>query len=183
MAQTRDGAIKSAARLLGTTEQQYRRNLDAGNKWCVACKRWHPKESFGRDSSRSDGLAVGCRDGRNIKHRLRYVKRNRPEKGRAFVPARDGDRKQARGRINYFVHAGILDDPDNLPCVDCGHQYAPGGRRHEYDHYLGYAAIHHEDVQAVCSRCHYHRERKRTGKVQNDLTTGRFNGKREALER
>jgi hypothetical protein len=41
------------------------------------------------------------------------------------------------------------------------HIHGPGKRRHEYDHYLGYAAEHHEHVQAVCSKCHHEREEKR----------------------
>jgi len=49
-------------------------------------------------------------------------------------------------------------------CAQCGrlcgwcHAYATGERRHEYDHYLGYAPEHHEHVQAVCTTCHGARE-------------------------
>jgi hypothetical protein len=42
--------------------------------------------------------------------------------------------------------------PNDLPCADCGHTYAPGGRRHEYDH---------REVQPVCTTCHHARERAR----------------------
>jgi hypothetical protein len=48
-----------------------------------------------------------------------------------------------------------------LTCIDCGHIWNPGERRHEYDHYLGYDAEHHEHVEPVCSRCHCNREMKR----------------------
>jgi hypothetical protein len=48
-----------------------------------------------------------------------------------------------------------------LPCTDCGHEWQPGERRHEYDHHLGYAPEHHEHVQVVCTVCHHERERAR----------------------
>ena len=78
------------------------------------------------------------------------------------MPSRDGDKKQARRRVNYLVDIGLLPDPDDVPCVDCGHLGADGPR-HEYDHYLGYSAEHHEDVEAVCSGCHHKREAVRDG--------------------
>lgn len=74
------------------------------------------------------------------------------------MPARDGDKIQARQRINVEVRTGHRPHPNALPCVDCGHIWARGERRHEYDHFLGYAAEHHLDVQAVCSRCHTKRD-------------------------
>lgn len=67
---------------------------------------------------------------------------------------RDDDRVQARQRINVEVQAGRRPHPNELPCVDCGHIWKPGERRHEYDHYLGYSAAHHYDVQSVCTKCH-----------------------------
>jgi hypothetical protein len=73
--------------------------------------------------------------------------------------ARDGDREQARGRVNHLVRVGLLPDPNDVPCTDCGHTGTD--RRHEYDHHHGYAPAHHEDVQAVCSGCHHRRERAR----------------------
>ena len=52
-----------------------------------------------------------------------------------------------------------MPDPGGVPCTDCGH--LGDDLRHEYDHYLGYAAEHHEDVQAVCSQCHHDRSDRR----------------------
>lgn len=77
---------------------------------------------------------------------------------RAPLAPRDGDKHQARARIGRLVREGRLPSPRTLPCVDCGHLWAPGERPHEYDHFLGYGAAHHLDVQAVCSVCHYARE-------------------------
>lgn len=74
--------------------------------------------------------------------------------GPAPHPARDGDRVQARQRINVEVRTGRRPHPNTLPCVDCGHVWKPGERRHEYDHHLGYAPEHHLDVEPVCTTCH-----------------------------
>ena len=84
-----------------------------------------------------------------------------PETGRpgpSPKPAVDGDKKQARHRVNMEVRAGALPDPNSLPCADCGHVYADGERRHEYDHHNGYTAEHHLTVQAVCTVCHSRRD-------------------------
>ncbi|MES9261449.1 hypothetical protein ABEQ23_12325, partial [Cutibacterium acnes] len=78
---------------------------------------------------------------------------------------RNGDKIQARQRINVEVRTGKRPHPNTLPCVDCGHVYAPGERRHEYDHYLGYAAEHHFSVQAVCTLCHAKRDNENARKT------------------
>lgn len=79
-----------------------------------------------------------------------------------FGPApqapRDGDKKQARQRINVLVRTGRMPHPNTLPCVDCGHVWTAGERRHEYDHHKGYAAEHHYDVEPVCTLCHAKRD-------------------------
>lgn len=75
--------------------------------------------------------------------------------GPAPKPPRDGDRLQARQRVNVEVRTGRRPHPNMLPCADCGHFYGVDSqRRHEYDHYLGYDAVHHSDVQPVCTVCH-----------------------------
>lgn len=80
-------------------------------------------------------------------------------------PPRDGDKVQARQRINVLVRTGRLAHPNTLACVDCGHIWKPGERRHEYDHYLGYAAEHHYDVQPVCTLCHSERDNAEANKT------------------
>lgn len=76
-------------------------------------------------------------------------------------PPVDGDRKQARQRINVEVRTGRRPHPNALPCADCGHVWSHGDRRHEYDHHKGYAAEHHYDVEAVCTTCHAQRSYRR----------------------
>lgn len=72
--------------------------------------------------------------------------------GPAPKPPRDGDRKQARQRINVLVRTGRLPRPGSLPCSRCGHR--GDDRRHNYHHHNGYAAAHHYDVVVVCTKCH-----------------------------
>ena len=105
-------------------------------------------------------------------------------------PPRDGDRKQARQRINVEVRTGKRPHPNTIPCADCGHLWSPGERRHEYDHHLGYAAKHHYDVESVCTICHSHRDNPKAltdrcirGHLFTDINTGRKpNGNRFCKE-
>lgn len=155
------GARKAAARRVGLTLTEYDARVLAGLKWCIGCKDWHPVEDFAVDRSRGDGRMPTCFDARRARYRATYVPSPRPEPGRRYAEARDGDTKQARGRVNYLITAGLLPAPNGVPCVDCGHVWAPGKCRHEYDHHLGYAAEHHEDVEAVCMYCHHARTQRR----------------------
>lgn len=155
------GVEKTSAARIGVTLEEYRERVAAGGKWCGGCKAWHDRSEFAADRSRYDGLTANCREYRLRRSRERYQPRPRPLKGRRYAAARDGDQRQARGRVNYLVDAGLIPDPNDLPCADCGHVYTPEGRRHEYDHYLGYAPEHHEDVEAVCTTCHHARETER----------------------
>lgn len=156
MAGTTEGAEKRAAQNAGVSLTEYRRLRSVGLKYCTRCKIWEPVSGFGLDPSRNDGLAAACRQSRGHHSRSAYTPRAR-KRGKRLVEPRDNDRKQARGRVNHLVTVGVLPRPGSLPCKDCGH--IGEGRRHEYDHYLGYSPEHHEDVEAVCSKCHHHRER------------------------
>lgn len=127
-------------------------------KLCSDCREIKPVSAFARDRTRTDGLTYRCRECRNAHSRARYAPKPGPTPGRRFVEARNGDQAQARRRINYLVEAGLIPAPNALPCADCGHVHAPGERRHEYDHHLGYSSEHHEDVEAVCTTCHHARE-------------------------
>lgn len=97
------------------------------------------------------------------KHReaLRAASLARVIPGARRVAARDGDVRQANDRVHTLIRRGFLPHPKTLPCTDCGQVWMPGLSRHEYDHYLGYAAEHHETVQPVCSKCHHAREKAR----------------------
>jgi len=158
MAQTKEGAFKIAAKKVGISIDEYNSYVSRGLKWCIGCRKWHEKSVFGKDKSRWDGLSAICIESRSKRSRTLYKPKPRQPKGRSFIPARNGDKIQARGRINYFVTCGLIPHPNELPCTDCGHIFKKGGRRHEYDHHKGYAAQHHEDVEPVCSMCHATRD-------------------------
>jgi hypothetical protein len=94
--------------------------------------------------------------------------------GPAPMPPRDGDKVQARQRINVEVRTGRRAHPNSLPCADCRHVWNPGERRHEYDHHNGYAAAHHYDVEAVCTVCHRRRVAERRELEQRRGPDGRY---------
>ncbi len=160
MAQTKEGAIKMASKKIGISEAEYIQNVKAQKKWCYLCREWHDLAEFGVDSYNGDGLSSICRSSRNKRAKEKYIPKERTwELGRSFVTERDGDRKQARGRVNYLVKIGLLPKPNAVRCVDCGH-ISTETERHEYDHYLGYSKNNHEDVEVVCSKCHHLRHPK-----------------------
>lgn len=166
MSGTHEGAILGHARRWGIGAAEYKRRARRHQKWCTSCKAWHPRSAFALDRSRSDGLAAYCKQSRRTGHPRGWHGRAaiNPVTGRpgpAPTPPRDDDRRQARQRINVEVRSGRRLRPNALPCVDCGHVWRPGERRHEYDHHLGYSSAHHLDVQAVCTLCHHKRGRLR----------------------
>lgn len=155
------GCRKVAAPKAGMSLEDYISRVESGQKWCTGCKEWHSREAFGADASRADGLAAQCLRWRKRHYDATHVRKGRQSRAGLFlVPTRDGDKKQARARVNHAVDAGRLPDPNSLPCADCGHEH-DGERRHEYDHHMGYSAEHQLTVQAVCSVCHKRREAER----------------------
>ncbi|WP_331736844.1 HNH endonuclease (plasmid) [Streptomyces canus] len=54
------GAIKTAARRLGVSVEEYQRRRAADEKWCRLCKQWKPAVTFAKDASRGDGLKSIC---------------------------------------------------------------------------------------------------------------------------
>lgn len=163
------GIAKVTADRLGLSLEEYRLRA-TGLKWCTACKEWHQVTAFNRDSSRGDGLATYCsksrRTGRPLGwHEKPNINPLTGKPGPVPKPSRDGDKKQARARINHQVQNGLRPRPNTLPCSDCGHIWN-GGPRHEYHHYLGYAAEHHFDVVTVCSLCHELHDSEKKAQMQ-----------------
>ncbi len=161
MAQTKTGAALIAARRNGMSLRQYICLIEKGLKKCSYCKGWIDKKLFNKDVTRYDKLSTICRECQKIRYKDKYISKPRPAKGRRFVLPRENDKKQARARINYLIEAGLLDNPNNVKCVDCGHLSKIDNRRHEYDHYLGYGDKQHEIVEVVCSKCHHEREKEK----------------------
>ncbi len=162
MAQTAEGAKRIAAAKSGVSVAEYDQRKARGLKWCIGCEAWEQVANFGSDSSRYDGLAAACLDYRRQRSKELYAPV--PQSARKpYGPPRDkpreGDKRQARKSVNLMVRTGRMVRPGDLPCFDCGH--TANDRRHEYDHFMGYAAEFHLVVQAVCTRCHTKRELKR----------------------
>lgn len=178
MAITPEGARKIAAAKAGVSIEEYLQRQASGFKHCVLCRDWHNAEAFGKDRTRYDGLASSCRDAKARRHRECYKPKERTKPpGPAPMLARDGDKVQARQRINVLVRTGKLASPNDLPCAGCGH--SGDDRRHEYDHHRGYAAEHHYEVEAVCSVCHSRRQAERGEYVRVRGANGRFAVKKE----
>lgn len=104
--------------------------------------------------------------------------------------ATEPEKLRARAQVNAHVQAGKLPAPNTLPCADCGHRWAPGERRHEYDHPRGYTGKHKLDVEPVCTRCHARRDSpkkaqthcKRGHPFSKENTILARNGTRHCLE-
>lgn len=157
------GVMKVAAHRCGMAPEAYLEKLADGQKRCTSCKEWRSADAFGADSTRADGRSACCLDCRGSRYRKTYVPHPLAPglSGPQPKPARDGDRKQARQRINVEVRGARRPHPNTLACVDCGHVWKQGERRHEYDHHNGYAAKHHYDVVPVCTQCHHRRDNAR----------------------
>ncbi len=137
---TPERRMKQGATKLGISFEEYRGHVDSGEKWCTACKAWHPRSDFKRDRTRTDGLQTRC---------LASFR----GKGRS---PRDPQKERARHAINGDVFHGRRPRASALPCTDCGH--LGDDRRHEYDHHLGYDEAHIREVEPVCTVCHADRE-------------------------
>lgn len=61
MGQSKEGAKKVAAKLIGMTTEEYLEKINSGLKHCISCKEWHTKDKFRKDKSRPDGLAYRCK--------------------------------------------------------------------------------------------------------------------------
>jgi len=157
---SRTGVIKAWSDRLGVTVEEYEDHRDNGRKWCGGCSEFVSNSLFGKDASRYDGLASQCLGCRRARTRELYIPKPKVDRrGRRYVAARDGDKKQARRRVNHLADIGVIPRAGDTPCVDCGDVSCV--KRHEFDHYLGYSAAHHESVEVVCSRCHSKREMDR----------------------
>ena len=77
---------------------------------------------------------------------------------RPLMAPRDPNKLLARHLVNAEVRGGHRPHPNTLACVDCGHVWFEGERRHEYDHHNGYEPEHHFDVEPVCTVCHAARD-------------------------
>lgn len=54
-------AFATAAKRIGCSTDEYVANREAGLRWCVRCRVWHPESAFGLDAVR--GRRRICNDG------------------------------------------------------------------------------------------------------------------------
>lgn len=160
----RFGVLKTAAKRLGLDLDEYLSLRASGLKPCCRCKKWKAVDDFGRESNRGDGRDSKCKSCRSVLCRMAYRPKEKKPHGWT-APARDGDKLQARRRVNYLVEQGRIAHPNSHPCSDCGHVFEEGARRHEYDHARGYSPENQLYVEPVCSACHAKREVARRGQT------------------
>jgi len=146
MGQTKDGAIKTAAKKAGISVGDYLKFVQNGLKKCTICKEWKLIKFFYLEPSRHDGFSSRCMDCSKVFWRIRSV--NGPKR-KKIVP---GDKEQARHFINIDVKLGLRPNPNSLYCAICGHK-GPDVK-HEYHHGNGYSEERFYDVVALCVKCH-----------------------------
>ncbi len=162
MAQTTEGAAKITAAKAGVSLEEFHRRRARGEKWCYRCRKFkRARDSFAADRARSDGRKAVCKACVKERYDATYQKKARPGPfGPKPKPGRDGDKRQARARVNILVKRGQLPRPNTLPCDTCGHVWQDGDAQHEYHHHKGYAAAHHLDVIPLCNPCHRRSQRE-----------------------
>ena len=131
---------------------------------CSTCGVEKLLSEFCRDASWPHGHAYVCNECRNARQREKYVRKPaRSRCGILLAPTRDGDKRQARARVNHLVEIGAIPRPEDLGCIDCGDMQGFASARHEYDHAKGYDGANQFYVEPVCAHCHRVREEARCG--------------------
>jgi hypothetical protein len=75
MAQTKEGAIKIAAKKVGISVEEYLAHKSNSEKWCYKCDEWKTFDEFGHDSTRSDNRKALCKKCSLINERRRAAKK------------------------------------------------------------------------------------------------------------
>ena len=139
-----EGALKAAAARTGYTVTEYLDKLNAGLRWCFRDQDWEPVANFGKDTSRSDGIARSCLRSRRVKKRMRRI----------LAAPSAKVHNQATNAVRVAIARGELPRPGDAQCADCGRA------AQQYHHHLGYDQPHWLDVIALCRSCHQKRHWK-----------------------
>ena len=81
------GAIKTAAKKIGISFEEYVSKAESGLKWCHKCASWKRRFEFNKDSTRSDGLNAtcrGCQSSKTLPGPTLHERRHQREKGFAW---------------------------------------------------------------------------------------------------
>jgi hypothetical protein len=144
--------VHAVVKLIGITADVYRSERAKGNLWCCAHKRFEPICCFSKHKNRSTGRQSRCKEAAQEADVKRYEIRLQ-ELGKTRKTREDGNKRQAQARISYLLRIGKLKHANAYSCNKCGHKYQ-GDVKHEWHHHKGYAVQYHEDVIALCKRCH-----------------------------
>lgn len=55
------GPLKTAAKRIGVSLEEYLSRIEKGEKWCCGCKHWLERNNFGVEKRRGDGLKTICK--------------------------------------------------------------------------------------------------------------------------
>ncbi len=131
------GVIAAAARL-GCTADEYKAAKARGERWCCDCGAWHPlhdgggRPMFGRDRSRSDGLARRCLAADAAAHRRARTRAAMAEKactdaGLMLASLRQVQALLKDGAGPNAIEAFVRGQIERVVCRSCKFRYAPGG--------------------------------------------------------
>jgi len=130
-------AEKIAAARFGMALQKYLSFTGNGFKRCWRCKVWHPKEDFGVDRSRADGLSSSCRASKREQQWLSYK-------------VKIARQRFSRDRCCCCHHS--IDHRPPLICWDCVSQLQEAQK--EAQRKLGTGRTNHAKKLSSCSRSH-----------------------------
>ncbi len=96
MPQTPEGALKSLAKRRGMTVEELTERLQT-ESYCYKCQQWKPRESFGADKSRSNGLNRKCLECNRVK--VRKTTKGVPSPNRGKKHTAESRAKMSAARI------------------------------------------------------------------------------------
>lgn len=132
------GVLKTAAKRLGLSLEEYLSRKDLGMKCCWQCHEWKPLSAFSLDIHRADQRKAKCLACSRV-----AIRRKR-RLGRPSVTVGN----QASEAVRLAIQRGKLAPIETQNCQRCGY------KAEHYHHHIGYAKQHWLDVMPLCISCH-----------------------------